>query len=77
MGHAELACHGFARRVQVDANDFVCPDHFGALNHVQANATQAKDHQVGPGFDFGGKDDGTYACGDAAAYVANFVKRRI
>src|SRR5690606_11267242 len=46
MGHAEFTGHGFACRVQINANDFIGAHHFGPLDHVQANATQPEHHDV-------------------------------
>src|SRR5690606_36253727 len=46
MRHAELACHGLALGVDINANDFVGTHHACTLNDVQAYAAQAKNHHI-------------------------------
>ena len=46
MPNFKLAGHGLARGVDVHPNDLVGTDHFGALNHVEANAAQPEHSDV-------------------------------
>ena len=75
--HAELAGHGFAFGVEVDADDLVGTHHLRALDHVQADASQAEHHHVGARLHLGGEQHRANAGGDAAADVADLVERRV
>ena len=56
VGHAELARHRLARRVEVDADDLVGAHHLRALDHVQADAAQAEHDHVGARLHLGRED---------------------
>src|SRR5690606_4711607 len=77
MRHAELLGELFALRVDVDADNHVRADHARALNDVQADAAQAKDHDFRAGLNLGGIDHGTDTGRDAAADVADLVEWRV
>ncbi len=75
--HAELARHGFARGVDVHADDPVGAHHLRALDHVQTDAAKPEHHHVGAGLDLGREQHRANAGGDAAADVADLVERRV
>ena len=77
MGHPEPLAPSFAVVVDVDADDHIGPGHFEALNDVQTNAAQTKDHGLGALFHLCGVQDGTDAGGHATADVADLVERRV
>src|SRR5690625_4002150 len=77
VGHAEFAPQGFALGVDIHTDNFVCTDHFGALNHIQADTAQAKYGNIGTSLDPGSKEHSPNACGHPAADIANLVKRRV
>src|SRR5690606_2619138 len=77
VGHAELAGHGLALRVDVGADDLVGADHLGPLDHVQADAAQPEHHDVGAGLDLSGDQHGAQAGGDTAADIADLVEGRV
>src|SRR5207253_5758715 len=75
--HPELAAKRFARGIKVDTDDHARPGHARSLHHVQSDAAQAKDDDIGARLDLGGIDDRADAGGDTAADIANLVERRI
>ena len=77
MGHPKAAAPVFFVVVQINADDHIGPGHLQALNNVQPNPAQAKDHRLGPRFDIGGVQHSADARCHPAADVANLVKRRI
>src|SRR5271168_418977 len=56
MGHPEFCGERPAFGIEVDADDHVGADHPAALDHIQPDPAEAKDHDVGAGVDFGGVD---------------------
>ena len=74
MRHAEFACHCFACRIQIDADDLVCTDHACSLDHVQADTAETEHDDIRARFYFGREQDSADAGGDAAADVANLVE---
>ena len=77
MRHAELLGDSLARRIEIDADDLVGADHARALDHVEPDAAEPEDDDIGARPDFRGVDDGADAGGDAAADVADLVERRV
>ena len=63
--------------IEVDADDLVRADQLRALDHVEADAAEAEDDDVGAGLDLGREQHRADAGGDAAADVADGVERRV
>ena len=74
MGHAEFLRNSLALVVDIHAYDLVGADHLRALDHIQANAAEAEDHDVRAGLDLGSLDDSADSGGDAAADVTDLLK---
>jgi hypothetical protein len=55
VGQAEFAGERLTRWVEVHADDHVGTDHAGALDHVQPDAAQAEDHDIGSGLHLRGE----------------------
>lgn len=72
LGQVEMYGHLTLAFVEVHADDLLCPGKTWALDHVEADAAQAKDHGGATDLDRGGVDDGTYAGCDACAFVAKY-----
>src|SRR5690606_20969071 len=77
IGHAELPGQGYLGGVQVDADDAGGPHHFRPLNHIEADAAEAKYRHGGTGLHLHGEGDGPDPGGDAAADVADLVEGRV
>src|SRR5262249_1909534 len=77
VGEAELAPQCLARRIEIDADDHVGANHARALHDVEPDAAQPEHHHIGARLDLGGIDHRADASGDAAAYVADLVERRV
>ena len=77
MGHPKAAAPVFFVVVQINADDHIGPRHLQALNDIQPNTAQAKDHSLCPSLDVGGVQHSANARGHPATDVANLVKRRI
>jgi len=75
MRHAEPPGKALARRIEIDTDDHVGTGQLRALNDIEADAAETEDHDIGAGLHARREDDGTDACGNAAADVANFIKR--
>ena len=75
--HAELSAEGFALRVEIHPDDFVCACQPGALYHIEPDTAKPKDNHVGTGLDLGRIDDRTDTGGYAAADVADLIERCI
>jgi hypothetical protein len=77
VGHAESLGHRALGRVDVDADDAVGADQFGALDDVESDAAEPEHDDVRAGLDAGGPDHRADAGGDAAADVADLVERSV
>src|SRR5690606_1078507 len=55
IGHAELPGQGYLGGVQVDADDAGGPHHFRPLNHIEADAAEAKYRHGGTGLHLHGE----------------------
>src|ERR1700733_2058492 len=77
VGHAEFLGQLLAARIDIDAHDLVGAYQMRALDHIQADPTQAEHHHVGARLDLRGFHHGADAGGHAAADIANLVERRI
>src|SRR5690606_9715891 len=77
VGPAEAAAPFLFRRVDVDPDNHVGPDHLQPLDDVQADAAEAEHHAVGPRLDPSRIDHRADAGGHAAADVAGLVERRV
>src|SRR5580704_7365875 len=75
--HAELLRERLAPRVDVHANDLVGADEVRALNHVQADTTEAKHHDIRTRLDLGSVNDRANARGHATPDVADLLERRV
>ena len=51
MGHAEFLGQWLFARIDIDPDDHVGADQFGALDHVQTDPAQAEDNDRGAGLD--------------------------
>src|SRR5271169_6118619 len=77
MGHPEFFGESSAFGIEVDPDDHIGADHAAALDDVQSDPAEAKDHDVGAGVDLGRVDHRADPGGDAAANVADLVERRV
>ena len=77
MRHAEAFGEQLAPRIDVHTHDAVGARHARALDHVEADAAQAKHHDIRAGLDLRGIDHGTDAGRDAATDVADLLEWRI
>src|SRR5215210_1443070 len=77
VGHAEFLGEVPLGGVDVDADDLVGPHHLRTLDHVQAYAPEAEDHDVRAGLDSRGVDHRADAGRYAAADVADLMSSRI
>src|SRR5690606_14967294 len=77
MGHAEALAPFLLRVVDVDADDHVGTGKLEALDHVEADSTEAEHGSRCADLDLGRVDDGTDAGRHAAADVADLVERRV
>ena len=77
VGHAELLGHRLAPGIDVHADDLLGANHPQPLDHVQPNAAEAEHHGAAAGLGLGCVHHRAEAGGDAAADVADFVKRRV
>ncbi len=74
MGHPEALAPTGLVVVDVDADDPVGADHAAGLDHVQADAAETEDDDVGSDLDLRGVGDGADPGGDAAADIAGLVE---
>src|SRR5215218_1415998 len=77
MRHAEAAAPFVLVVIDVDPDDLVGADHFGALNHVEADSAKSEHDHIGAGRDLGGVDHRSDAGRDTAADVATLVERGV
>src|SRR5882757_2367305 len=72
--HAEFLGKRLALRIDVDSDDLVGADEFGALDDIQANTAQSEHHHVGAGLHLRRVGDGADPGGHAATDVAHLVE---
>src|SRR6516164_7335259 len=77
MGHAEATAPFLLRIIDVDPDDLVRGDHLGALDDIQTDPAEPKDHDIRTRRHLGGVDDGTDARRYAAANVTARVEGRV
>src|ERR1700678_1070076 len=77
VGHAELLGELLAARVDVDPYDLVGADEMRALDHIEADSTQAEHHHIGARLYLRGLHHRADAGGHSAADIANLVERGI
>ena len=75
VGHPELLGELALGGVEVHTDDAASTDHLGALDDVEADATEAEHDHSGARLDLGRVHHRADARGDAAADVANLVER--
>ncbi len=75
--YAEFLGHGAFVRVGVDADDLVGAGHARTLNDIEPDAAQSEHGDIGAWPHFRGVDHRADAGRDAAADVADLVKRRV
>src|SRR5947209_7650717 len=77
MGHAKAASPFFLAIVDIDADDLVRADHFGALDHVEAHTAEPQHYHVTSGRHLRRIAHRPDAGGDAAADIAARLEWRV
>ncbi len=77
IGHAKFFGERTLPRVKINTDDFISANHARALNDIEANAAQAKNHDIRARLNLGRVHHRTNASSDAAADITNLIKGRV
>src|SRR5580704_6927041 len=77
MRHPEFFGHFSPLRIEIDADDHVGPGQTGTLDHVEPDAAEAENDDLGAWLDLGRIDHRPDPGGDPAADIANLFERRV
>ena len=77
ISHTELGGQFFFVGIEIDTDDAASTHQFGTLNHIEADATQAKYGDRCTGLHLHGERDGADASGHTATDVTDFIEGRV